>query len=170
LRQRLESFLKLGVVFAAVVAMMDYFLASFPILLYIGLTVAFIFFAVLIFDQIIPFLSKAPANRPEAIERHDDELVWLEHLAHKAIEQREPKSAELLATRLRAIVLAMAAYRTNISEARLEEIATENPKSLSELIRDEDMTQVIVGNVSQVIGKEPQAIQALLSKIESWSI
>ena len=167
---RLEWFIKLGVLFAVVVGAVDYFLAGFPMLMHLALTVAFIFFAMLILDQITRFVSKTPANKGEEIERHDDELVSLEYLVDKTIEERDPTSTKLLATRLRAIVLAVTAYRTNISEVKLEELARANPQSLSELIRDEDLVQVIVGNESQIISKEPEAIQALLSKIESWSI
>jgi hypothetical protein len=170
LRESVEPLLKLAVVFSAVVAMMDFFFADFPILLSLGLTVTFIFFAVLIFDQITHLVSKVPPSRPEAFERYDDDITWLEHLVDRAIQQREPKSVESLATRLRTIVLALEAYRTGISEARLEEMAKENPQSLLELIREEDMTQILAGNASRIIGKDLRGIEALLTKIEGLSM
>lgn len=168
LKHSVKRILELGSIYAVTIILLDSFLRSYSILLWIALGVTFVPFSLIILDRLIQLVpKKVVAGRQPAGYGYEDELSRLENLAEKALTYREEEATRLLIQRIRSIALDIAAYKANLQPALMREIADEKPYVASDTATDEQVANIVAGKVRT--GNNPQDIEELLSKIESWS-
>jgi hypothetical protein len=170
MKKQIKTLIQIGVVYLAVSILLDSFLAGYPILTWAGLGVAFIFFAIMIFGVLLELRPHPAASKSvRHFQKNEDDLMRLDKLCQRAIDQGDATSTELLSKRIRSLAFAAAAYRFNITEPVLRNMAELDPTSLEQQIHDQSMFEMLTATSPVVNRRNTGDLRNYLTTIEDWS-
>ena len=163
-----REILGLAVFYAAVVAILDYFLTKIPVINWLALGMTFVFFTALILDTVVKLLAKEQRTHPVVPETSESELERLEKAIEHALIQHQPESIKILDERLKSIVISAFAIRANQSVTYLHQLAQDDPKSLMATIGDDQISEILAGGSTVLKDAGSHKIGTVLTKIEEW--
>ncbi len=134
-----------------------------------GVGFAFILFGIVILGVLLELtvhpLAKKSAPR---FKRNEDELMRLDKLCKKAIDQNDPAASQLLSERIRSLAFAVAAYQCNTAESLLRDMVLQDPASLQRQVHDQFMVEALAAT-DYVSRGNRRKLDDYLTKIEDWS-
>jgi len=163
-----RQLLELAVVYLVVLVVVDSILTAYPVLTWLALGIAFIVFSLFILDVLLELTPKKVIRPVQFQSRGEDELMNLEKLTKHAIDEGHPEAATLLSEKLKSIALRAAAYRTNMSDAQLIDMARNQPDLLAEWLQDREIVKDLITDDQIVKPREVRRLQEILSIVESW--
>lgn len=163
-----REILGLAVFYAAVVAILDYFLTKIPVINWLALGMTFVFFTALILNTVVKLLAKDQRTQTVVPETSESELERLEKALERALVQHQPESIKILDERLKSIVLSAFAIRANQSVAYLQQLAQDDPKSLMATIGDDQTSEILAGRSTVLKNASSHEVGKVLTKIEEW--
>jgi hypothetical protein len=163
-----KQLLEITVVYLAVLIVADFFLTEYPVLTWLGLSIAFITFSIFILDVLLELTPKRVVRPMQFEPRNEDELTHLDKLTKNALDEGNPEAATQLSERLRSIVLRAAAYRINISETQLRDMAQRHSDLLEDRLQDQEIAYALTTDDSLVKPGSARRLDELLIKLESW--
>lgn len=163
-----REILGLAVFYAAVVAILDYFLTKIPIINWLALGMTFVFFTTLILDTVVKLLAKEQRTQTVVPETSESELGRLEKVIERALVQHQPESIKILDERLKSIVLSAFAIRANQSVTNLHQLAQDDPKSFVATIGDDQISEILAGRSTVLKEAGSHEVGKVLTKIEEW--
>ena len=170
MKKQIRTLVGIGVVYLAVSIVLDFFLAGYPILTWLGIGFAFIVFGTVMIDVLLELnlhpLAKQSAAR---FKRKEDDLTRLDKLCKKAIDDSDPAASKLLTERIRSLAFAAAAYHCNTDESLLRDMAAQDPASLRRQVRDQFMAEAITTTDYGVTKGSKRKLDDYLTRIEDWS-
>jgi hypothetical protein len=164
-----RAIVELAVFYTCVVAVLDFFLTKIPIVNWLALSLAFIFFTGLLLESVSRLLAKSRGTSSSATRKYEDELDHLETIVEKALAQRQPESIKILEERLRSIVVAAHARQTNQASGQLPQVAWDDSRSITAVAEDDRVSGLLTECSVVVNNSNSQGIERVISKIESWS-
>ena len=163
-----KQLLQIGVAFLAVLIVVDFFLTDYPVLTWLALGITFLIFSIFILDVLLELTPKKEV-RPTFIERRgEDALAQLEKLVRNALSEGNPESAAQLSERMQSIVLRATAYRFNVSDAELRDLAQHHPDLLEAQLNDPEIVSALTTAESVVESGDARRLNGLLTRVESW--
>lgn len=170
MKKQIKTLIQIGVVYLAVSILLDSFLAGYPILIWAGLGVAFILVGIMIFNVLLELIPRPAAHKGvRQFKKSEDDLMRLDKLCQKAIDQGDAASTQLLSERIRSLAFEAAAYHLNITETLLRNMALQDSTSLEQQIHDNRMFEVLTTTSSVVSRRNTSDLVSYLTKIEDWS-
>jgi hypothetical protein len=171
LKKQIRALIEIGAIYLAFSIVLDFLLGGYPVLSWSALGIAFIIFAILILDVLLELTPRSASDRPPAAIEQEDELMRLEYLSAKAIDDGDPDAGLLLSNRLRSIGFAIAAYRFNTSEAALRAMVEQDSNSFRDKLGDQAMAEILTTNLATnlVTRRDTDSLEYCLAKIEDWS-
>jgi len=169
LKKQIRTLLEIGGVYLAVSIALDFFLKGYPVLTWSALAIAFLIFAVMMIGVVLELGAGASLRRVPHIAAHEDELMRLERLSEKAIDDGNLDAGLLLSNRLRSVVFAAAAHRFDTSEVLLRDMAEREPNLLRDQIGDSELAGALASNKSLVNRGTLRNLEYYLAKTEEWS-
>jgi hypothetical protein len=163
-----RQLLEIAVVYLAVLIVADFFLTEYPVLTWLGLGIAFIIFSIFILDVLFE-LTPRRVVKPTLFEpRNEDELTHLVRLTKNALYEGNPEAVMQLSERLRSIVLRAAAYRINVSDTQLSDMAQRHSDLLEDRLQDREILFALTRVDPLVKPGSTRELHELLTKVESW--
>jgi hypothetical protein len=170
MKKQIRTLVQIGAVYLTISIMLDFLLAGYPILTWLGLGFAFLLFGIAIFDVLLELTVRPPAKGSIArFKRNDDDLMRLEKLCKKATDNNDPTASQLLSERIRSLAFAVAAHHCNTSEPLLRDMALKDPESLQRQVNDEYVIEVLTAPDCLVTRENTRKLEDYLTKIEDWS-
>jgi len=171
MRKQIRALIEIGAIYLTVSIVLDFLLGGYPVLSWSALGIAFLIFAILILDVLLELTPRSASDRPSRAIAPEDELMRLEYLSAKAIDDGDPDAGLLLSDRLRSIGFAVAAYRFNSSEAALRTMVEQDPNSFRDKLGDEEMSEILATSpvTNLVTRRNTRSLEYCLAKIEDWS-
>ena len=170
MKKQIKTLIQIGVVYLAVSILLDSFLTGYPILTWAGLGFAFIFFGIMIFAVLLELVPRPAASKSlRQFKKSEDDLMRLDKLCQRALDQGDPTSIELLSKRVRSLAFAAAANRFNITEPVLRNMAELDPASLEQQIHDQSMFEMLTATSSVMNRRNTGDLRNYLTTIEDWS-
>jgi heme exporter protein D len=169
MKKQVRTLIEIGVAYLAISIVLDFFLAGYPVLTWSALAFAFLVFAVLIISVVLELAARPAVRMVPHVTAHEDELVRLERLSQKALDERDPDASVLLSQRLKSVAFAVVAYRFNTSEALLRNTAEKESDSLRDQLGDQELVEALTTKDSLVNRSTLRNLEYYLTKIEDWS-
>jgi hypothetical protein len=170
MKKQIRTLVKVAVVYLAVSIILDFFLAGYPILTWLGIGFAFILFGIVILDVLLELAVRPPQKKSAPrFKRNEDELMRLDKLCKKAIDQSDPAAGHLLSERIRLLAFSVAAYHCNTAEPLLRDMVLQDPASLQRQVHDQCMVEVMTAPDCVVSRGNTRKLDDYLTKIEDWS-
>ena len=163
-----RQLLEIAVVYLVALILVDFFLAGYPVLTWLALGIAFIIFSIFIVDLLLDLTPKKEVRPIQFESRNEDELTHLERLTKNALDESNPDAARQLSDRLRSIELRAAAYRINMTDTQLADMAQRHPDLLEAQLQDEGITGTLASHDLAVGPGSTRRIHGLLTIVESW--
>ena len=163
-----REILGLAVFYAAVVAILDYFLTKIPVINWLALGMTFVFFTALILHKVVKLLAKDQRTQTVVPETSESEVERLEKAIERGLVQHQPESIKILDERLKSIVLSAFAIRVNQSVTNLHQLAQDDPKSLMATIGDDQTSEILAGRSIVLKNASSHEVGKMLTKIEEW--
>jgi hypothetical protein len=169
MKKQIRTLVKVAVVYLAVSIILDFFLAGYPILTWLGIGFAFILFGIVILDVLLELAVLPPQKKSvPRFKRNEDELMRLDKLCKKAIDQSDPVAGHLLSERIRSLAFSAAAYHYNTAEPLLRDMVLQDPASLQRQVHDQFMVEALTA-ADYVSRRNRRKLDDYLTKIEDWS-
>jgi len=163
-----RQLLEIAIAYVTVLILVDFFLIEYPILTWLALGAAFIFFSIFIVDVLLNLTPKKEVGPTQFELRSEDESTRLERLAKNALDESNPDAARQLSERLASVELRATAYRINMSDAQIADMAKRHPDLLEARLQDEGITLVLNSHGQTVGPPSSRRIHDLLTILESW--
>jgi hypothetical protein len=167
LRRFAKTLVELGMVYVVVMIILEFFLVHYEILTLPALSVAFVFFSLVIFNTLLPLTGTSKIGRTQTMKKSEDELQRLERLVRRAMEDRDSVAADVLGKRLRSLALEIASYRTDVSGSQLDE-QFGGPSLLLQITQDERLLRLLSSGPNASAPDGAREIEAVLSTLEGW--
>ena len=163
MNDQVTATIQLGIIFGIIVVFLDVFLYQLPVLAWLALGLAFFFVAVIITESVTR-LVPTERQRPLSSLVHEDELQHLSLIVQRALGMHDPEAQNMLAERLRSIVLSALGARMKVSRGEIVDLAEKDPDALQAIVDDKEMLGLISSKKSS--HESAQQLDQLLSKIE----
>ena len=160
---------EIAIVYLGASIAFDYFLDSYPVLLWLALIFEFLFFSVIIIGTLWRRVGPRIGGRELPSPRRDDCLTQLEHLCQVAIDQRDQTAWDVISSRVRALVFAAAAIHFNISETALRAMAEDKPDIFQSTIGDPILIDALTMKGSIARAGETNILDYLVKTVEEWT-
>jgi len=170
MKKQIKTLVKIAVVYLAISIILDFFLAGYPFLTWLGLGFAFLLFGMVIFDVLLE-LTARPLTKKSIFpfKKNEDDLMRLDKLCEKAIDHNDPAASQLLTARVRSLAFAVAAYHCNTAEPLLRDMALQDPASVQRQVQDRYMVEALTATDCVVTRGNTRKLDDYLTKIEDWS-
>jgi len=170
MKKQIRTLFQIAVVYLAISIILDFFLAGYPILTWLGVGFAFILFGAVIFDVILELTFRPlPKKNVSRFKRNEDDLMRLDTLCKKAIDHNDPAASRLLSERIKSLAFAVAAYHCNTTEPLLRDMVIQDPASLQRQVHDPYMVEALTTTDYGVTRGNTRKLDDYLTKIEDWS-
>ena len=170
MKKQIRTLVQIAVVYLAISILLDFFLAGYPILTWLGIGFAFLLFGILIFNVLLELTVRPLAKKSvPRFKRNEDDLMRLDKLCKKAIDNNDPAASQLLSDRIRSLAFGVAAYHCNTAEPLLREMFLEDPASLQGQVHDQYIVEALTATDYGVARGDTQKLDDYLTKIEDWS-
>jgi hypothetical protein len=170
MKKQTRTLVQIAVVYLAISIILDFFLAGYPILTWLGVGFAFILFGIVIFDVLLELTVRPLAKKSvPRFKRNEDDLMRLDKLCKKAIDHDDPAASQLLSERIRSLAYAVTAYHCNTTEPMLRDLILQDPASLQRLVHDQYMVEALTTTDYVVTRGNTRRLDDYLTKIEDWS-
>jgi hypothetical protein len=170
MKKQIRTLVQIAAVYLTVSVILDFLLAGYPILTWLGLGFAFLLFGVAIFDVLLELTVRPPAKgNVTRFKRNDDDLMRLEKLCKKAADNNDPAASQLLSERIRSLAFAVAAHHCNTAEPLLRDMALQDPESLQRQVNDQYMIEALTATDCLVTRGNTRKLDDYLTRIEDWS-
>jgi len=160
---------EIAIVYLAASITLDYFLETYPVLLWLALTFEFLFFSIIIIGTLWGRVGPRTGARESPPPPRDNCLTRLEHLCEAAIDKRDQTAGDVISGRVRDLVFAAAAIHFNISETALRAMATDKPDVFQSTIGDPTLTGALATKGSIVRTGETNILRYLVKTVEEWT-
>lgn len=167
MRQHPKAILGVAIFYTVVVAILDFFLKKIPIINWLALGLAFIFFTALILDSVVKLLARRPPKQAVLLETTEDELDRLEKTIDRALIQHQPESLRVLDERLKAVFLSAYA-QTNQSVIKVPQLSHEEPKPLTARNEESQNTEAAAKRWRLIRNGSSNEVRTMLTEIEKW--
>lgn len=159
MKQHRRTILGLAILYAALVAALDFSLTGIPIINWLALTLTFLFFTALILDTVVKLRPKELRTQGVSETRRSelDELDRLEKNIERALVERQTESLKILDERLKSLVLKAFASRTDQSDTN--HMASIQNDKISEILEECSIASENAG---------PTEFERVLTKVEDW--
>ena len=169
MKKQIRTLVQIAVVYLAISIILDFFLAGYPVLTWLGVSFVFVLFGIVIFDVLLELTVRPLAKKSTSgFKRKDDDLMRLDRLCKKAIDHNDPAASQLLSERIRSLAFAVSAYHCNTAEPQLRNMALQDPKLLQRRVRDHYMVEALTATDYGVTGGNTRRVEDYLMKIEDW--
>jgi hypothetical protein len=170
MKKQIRTLVQIAVVYLAISIILDFFLAGYPILTWLGIGFAFLLFGIVIFDVLLELTVRPlPKKSVPRFKRNEDDLMRLDELCKKAIDRNDPAASQLLSERIRSLAFGVAAYHCNTTEPLLREMFLEDPASLQGQVHDQYIVEALTATDYGVTRGDTRKLDDCLTKIEDWS-
>jgi len=170
MKKQIRTLFQIAVVYLAISIILDFFLAGYPILTWLGVGFAFILFGIVIFDVLLELTVRPlPNKNVSSFKRNEDDLMRLDTLCKKAIDHNDPAAIKLLSERIRSLAFAVAAYHCNTTEPLLRDMAHQDPATLQRQVHDPYMVEALTTTDYDVTRSKTRKFDDYLTKMEDWS-
>jgi hypothetical protein len=165
MKEQPKAILGLAVFYTVTVAILEFFLSKIPVINWLALTVAFIFFTAFILGAVMEFRPKQGRVQEAVRETYEDEIERLGKTIERGSQQNQPESLRTLEERLKSIALNAYAHHTNQT---IDQISHDNPELLATVLADEQMSVMFKNNDGIPTLASPNDLKKVLSRIEDW--
>ena len=164
-----KTLAEIAIAYLAASVALDYFLDTYPVLLWLALTFEFLFVSIIIIGTLWEQVEPRTDGRELPPPRRNDSLARLERLCEVAIDQRDQTAGDVLSERVRALVFAAAAIHFNISEATLRSITEDKPAVFQSPIGDPILNDALTTKGSIMRAGETNILNYLVKTVEEWT-
>lgn len=168
MKQHVKSVLQIGLGFTVVVVFLNFLLIGYPALNWMVLTIVFFLVAIMILDLLARHTSNEKQWLRSKAHRKND-LRHLEAIVNGVINRHDEVSRRVLYDRLQSIALGAIAAKTRLTKMEILELAENDPATLREIVKDNTILGLIVGDPQNARFADYHSVEELLSRIEAWS-
>jgi len=167
MKQQSRTILGLAVFYVVVVSLLNAFLSRIPVINWLGLVLAFVFFALLLLGNVLELrpthsrASKVVADPPY------DEVGHLAKTIDRALFQNQPEPLSALGARLKSLILS--AYSSQACQAKGELLPMTPDSSVSmQALPGDEWISSLLKDADSVTRMNVRDVERLVAKIEGW--
>jgi hypothetical protein len=167
MNNRAGDIIKLGLIFASAIVVIDAFLAPFSASLdWFSLAILFLFLAIAMLISVTSAIPWGTRKLP-SVSRERNDLDYLTDLIDAAIYRKDSNASRILSDEIKSLSLGAIALRARLSKQELLELIERDPESLQGIVRDSKTTKLMADYRQASTSFNEERLQKVLSEIQS---